>query len=72
MSIKTRVGKLVKVKNQNKKKTANDVYQAVILNSNGQYNPYLFTDVEISVAYERGRKNIEDQVERSFISKMID
>ena len=39
MSIKTRVGKLVKVKNQNKKKTANDTYQAVILNMNGQYNP---------------------------------
>lgn len=72
MSIKTRVGKLVKVKNQNKKKTANDVYQAVILNSNGQYNPYLFTDVEIAVAYERGRKNIEDQVERSVMSKILD
>ena len=72
MSIKTRVGKLVKVKNQNKKKTANDTYQAVILNMNGQYNPYLFTDVEIAVAYERGRKNIEDQVERSFVSKLID
>jgi hypothetical protein len=72
MSIKTRVGKLVKVKNQNKKKTANDEYQAVILNSNGQYNPYLFTDVEISVAYERGRKNIEDQVERSIVSKLLD
>ena len=72
MSIKTRVGKLVKVKNQNKKKTANDTYQAVILNSNGQYNPYLFTDVEIAVAYERGRKNIEDQVERSVMSKILD
>jgi hypothetical protein len=72
MSIKTRVGKLVKVKNQNKKKTANDEYQAVILNSNGQYNPYLFTDVEISVAYERGRKNVEDQVERSIVSKLLD
>jgi hypothetical protein len=72
MSIKTRVGKLVKVKNQNKKKAANDTYQAVILNSNGQYNPYLFTDVEIAVAYERGRKNIEDQVERSTLSKILD
>jgi hypothetical protein len=72
MSVKTRVGNLVHVKNQNKKKTANDTYQAVILNSNGQYNPYLFTDVEIAVAYERGRKNIEDQVERSLTSKILD
>lgn len=72
MSIKTRVGKLVKVKNQNKKKTANDEYQAVILNSNGKYNSYLFTDVEITVAAERSRKNVEDQVERSLASKLLD
>jgi hypothetical protein len=72
MSIKTRVGKLVKVKNQDKKKAANNTYQAVILNSNGQYNPYLFTDVEIAVAYERARKNTEDQVVRSLASKLLD
>jgi hypothetical protein len=72
MSIKTRVGKLVKVKNQDKKKSANNTYQAVILNSNGEYNPYLFTNVEITIAYERARKNVEDQVERSTISKLLD
>jgi hypothetical protein len=70
--IKTRVGKLVKVQNQGKKAGANETYQAVILNSNGQYNPYLFTDVEIAVAYERARKNIEDQVTRSVVSMMLD
>jgi hypothetical protein len=70
--IKTRVGKLVKVQNQGKKATANETYQAVILNSNGQYNSYLFTDVEIAVAYERARKNIEDQVTRSMVSMLLD
>ena len=70
--IKTRVGKLVKVQNQGKKAGANETYQAVILNSNGQYNPYLFTDIEIAVAYERARKNIEDQVTRSIVSAMLD
>jgi hypothetical protein len=70
--ITTRVGKLVKVRNQGKKTTANDTYQAVILNSNGQYNSYLFTDVEIAVAYERARKNIEDQVTRSMVSMLLD
>ena len=70
--ITTRVGKLVKIKNQGKKTTANDTYQAVILNSNGQYNSYLFTDVEIAVAYERARKNIEDQVTRSMVSMLLD
>lgn len=72
MSIKTRVGNLITVLNQSKKKTANQTYQAVILKSGSQYNPYLFTDVEIAVAFERGRKNIEDQVERSIASKMLD
>ena len=70
--ITTRVGKLVKVRNQGKKTTATDTYQAVILNSNGQYNSYLFTDVEIAVAYERARKNIEDQVTRSMVSMLLD
>lgn len=72
MSIKTRVGKLVNVVNQNKKKAAKDTYQAVILNSDGQYNAYLFTDVEIAVAYSRAVKNTEDQVERSLVSKLLD
>lgn len=70
--ITTRVGKLIRVKNQGKKTGANDTYQAVILNSNGQYNPYLFTDAEIAVAYERARKNIEDQVTRSMVSMLLD
>lgn len=72
MSIKTRVGKLVKVKNQNKKKTANNEYYAVVLKNGNSYSSYLFTEVEISVAFERGRKNPEDQVERSFISNVLD
>lgn len=72
MSIKTRIGKLIKIKNQAKKITANGHYQAVILNSNGRYNSYLFTDVEIIVALERARKNVEDNLERSVISKLLD
>ena len=71
MSIKTRVGKLVKVKNQNKKKSANNEYYAAILYRNS-YNCYLFTEVELMVALERARKNTEDQVERSLASKLLD
>jgi len=72
MSIKTRVGKLVKVKNQNKKKTANNEYYAVMLKNSSNYASYLFTEVEIAVAQERARKNPEDQVERSTLSKILD
>jgi hypothetical protein len=70
--IKTRVGNLVHVKNQNKKKSANNEYYAVVLKNSSNYTSYLFTDVEIAVAQERARKNPEDQVGRSVLSKMLD
>ncbi len=72
MSVKTRVGNVVEVINQNKKKTANDTYHAVLLKTNGHVHEFLFTQVELDVAYSRARKNIEDTLERSFISKIID
>jgi len=72
MSVKTRVGNLVQVKNQNKKKSANNEYYAVMLKNSSNYASYLFTEVEISVAFERGRKNPEDQVLRSLASKILD
>ncbi len=70
--IRTRVGNLVKVKNQDKKKTANSEYYSVIMKKDGAYIDYLFTDVEINVAKERARKNGEDRVVRSFISNILD
>jgi hypothetical protein len=72
MSVKTRVGNLVHVKNQNKKKTANNEYYAVMLLNNSTYGAFLFTEVEIAVAQERARKNPEDVVERSLLSKILD
>jgi hypothetical protein len=70
--IKTRVGNLVHVKNQNKKKAANNEYYAVVLKNSSNYASYLFTDVEIAVAQERARKNPEDQAERNLISNILD
>lgn len=72
MSVKTRVGNLVHIKNQNKKKTANNEYYAVVLKNSTNYASYLFTEVEIAVAFERARKNPEDQAERSLVSKILD
>lgn len=72
MSIKTRIGNVVEVVNQNKKKAANDTYHAVLLKGNGSVHEFLFTRVELDVAYSRARKNIEDTLEQSFISKIID
>jgi hypothetical protein len=72
MSIKTRVGNLVHVKNENKKKAANNEYYAVVLKNGSTYSSYLFTEVEIAVAFERGRKNPEDQAKRNFLSTILD
>lgn len=70
--IKTRVGNLVRVENQDKKVAANKEYNAVILKKNNQYNQYLFTDVELDVAWARARKNLEDVIERNLASKILD
>lgn len=73
MSIKTRVGKIVEVVNQNKKKGSADTYHSVLLkNDAGMVQEFLFTNVELNVAFSRARKNIEDTLEQSFISKIID
>jgi hypothetical protein len=72
MSIKTRVGRMVEVINQNKKRNSSDTYYSVMLKSDGGIHEFLFTKVELDVALSRARKNIEDTLEQSFISKIID
>jgi hypothetical protein len=72
MSIKTRVGRMVEVINQNKKRNSSDTYYSVILRGNAGVHEFLFTKVELDVALSRARKNVEDTLEQSFISKIID
>jgi hypothetical protein len=72
MSIKTRVGRMVEVINQNKKKGSSDTYHSVLLKDNTGVHEFLFTTIELNVAFSRARKNIEDTLEQSFISKIID
>ena len=72
MSIKTRIGNVVEVINQNKKKGSNDTYHSVLLKDTTGVHEFLFTKVELDVAFSRARKNIEDTLEQSFISKIID
>ena len=72
MSIKTRIGNIVTVINQNKKKTASDTYESVLLKSGNSVSEFLFTKVELEVAQSRARKNIEDTLEQSLISKILD
>ena len=72
MSIKTRVGRMVEVINKNKKRNSSDTYYSVMLKSDTGIHEFLFTKVELDVALSRARKNIEDTLEQSFISKIID
>lgn len=72
MSIKTRVGRVVEVINQNKKNAANSTYEAVLLKNDTGVHEFLFTKVELDVAYSRARKNIEDTLEQSLVSKILD
>ncbi len=72
MSIKTRVGNIVTVINQNKKKGSADTYESVLLKSGNSVSEFLFTKVELEVAASRARKNIEDTLEQSLFSKIVD
>lgn len=72
MSIKTRIGRTIRVVNQDGKRNAKKEYESVLLKKNGKIIPCLFTDVELEIAASRARKNIEDTLEQSIMSKLID
>ena len=72
MSIKTRVGKVVQVINQNKAKKAASEYSAVLVKIEGKVTPLLLTNIELEVAQSRAKKNIEDTLEQNLFSKLVD
>jgi hypothetical protein len=70
--MKTRIGQLHTVKNTNKKHTEIDSYNCVIIKQGSIELTLLLTDLELSNAISRAKKNPEDILQRSFISKIID
>jgi hypothetical protein len=72
MSIKTRVGKVVQVINQNKSKKAASEYSAVLVKIDGKVTPLLLTNIELEVAQSRAKKNVEDTLEQNLFSKLVD
>lgn len=71
--MKTRIGNLKPVTNLNKKATENLSYVCVwVKDFSGHKLPLLFTDVEVSNAISRAKKNAEDIVPLSFLSKILD
>jgi hypothetical protein len=69
----TRLGHLNTVKNKNKKhKVEKDEYVCIWIKDQTGAKPLLLSEAELSNAISRGKKNPEDVVPRSFISKLID
>lgn len=71
----TRIGRLLKVKNQKTKafSNENDTYRAVLVKTEcGKVKCLMFTDAELVKAESRGEKNVEDQPQQSWISKILD
>ena len=75
MSKKTRIGKIYKTVNKERKKFSNEnvFYFAVIIkDADDIITQFLFTEGELERAAHRAAKNKEDVLEQSVISKLID
>jgi len=74
MAKKTRIGKIHKVENKERKKFSNEnlFYYAVIIKEGNEAKSYLFTESELERAAHRASRNTEDTLEQSVISKLID
>lgn len=70
--MKTRVGKLITVENPRQSKKTSHQYRGAILVENDKALPYVFTDIELEVAYARYNKFMDTILEQSLISKIID
>lgn len=73
--MKIRLGKLVTIKNKKPKAFVheNDSYKAVLVKTRtGKVECLMFTDAELEKAKSRGKKNKEDQLTQSWISKLLD
>lgn len=72
--MKTRIGHLNYINNKNKKSSELENYHFVWVKSliSGENIPLMLSNVELNNAIVRAKKNKEDIIEQSFISKLID
>jgi hypothetical protein len=72
--MKTRIGHLNYINNKNRKSSEAESYNFVWVKSDvtGEVFPIMLSHIELNNAIVRAKKNQEDIVERSFISKLID
>lgn len=70
-----RLGKVLTVKNQKTKSFSHesDTYKAVLVKTeDGEVECLMFTEMELTKAKARGKKNTEDQLKQSWISRILD
>ena len=75
MAKKTRIGKIHKVVNKERKKFSNEnvFYFAVILKDvDDKATQFFFTEGELERAAHRAARNKEDMLEQSGVSKLLD
>ena len=75
MSLITRIGKLVTVKNTKQKafSNENEFYKVVLVKTeSGTVKCLMFTEAELVKAEARAAKNEEDQPKQGFWSKLLD
>ncbi|MFO0449004.1 MAG: hypothetical protein ACK52I_10165 [Pseudomonadota bacterium] len=74
IEIYTRLGRLKRIKNQKTKtfSNENEEYISVLVKTGKSVKCLMFTDAELSKALARGEKNKEDQIQQSWISKILD
>jgi len=73
--MKTRIGQLLTIKNSKSKTftNENDSYKTVLVKTeSGSVKCLMFTDVELNKAEARADKNMEDQPQQNFWSKLLD
>lgn len=70
----TRVGRLLRIKNQKSTNftNENDSYLTVLVKTAENIKCLMFTDAEVAKALARAEKNKEDQPKQSWISKILD
>jgi hypothetical protein len=75
MSLITRIGKLVTVKNTKQKafSNENEFYKVVLVKTeSGTVKCLMFTEAELNKAEARADKNEEDQTKQGFWYKLLD
>lgn len=71
---RVKMGRIFRRENKNRKATANRFYNTLWVEDENGTNERLlmFTDHEIKRAEERGRKNPEDAIKKSFLTDLLD